>query len=352
MKNRWARAAIRPLQLVSLVLLSSAQALAGVEDGPLHRGHPDWMRPAFVDLESDLQRVRDESKTGSMVLFTTQGCTYCAEFVRASLGDPEIRRRVQDRFVAISLEIFDDTEMTDHLGNDLPIKEFAERHKAGMAPTLLFFGPDRTLIHRAIGYQSPQRFGRILDYLVGGHYKQTSFRDYLRQRESAPTAAGAAKAALPDDPLFSRPPYALARVPLAASEPMLVIFETAACDACRAFREDVLALPEVRRLLKQFEVVRLDAHDDKSPLIAPDGRPTTPAQWYAQEDFSRLPALLYVSETGQTAFKTDALVERQRMLNATGLVLDRAYEKGWSYQRYARNKAIERNRQAASQTED
>ena len=37
------------------------------------------------------------------------------------------------------------------------------------------------------------------------------------------------------------------------------------------------------------------------------------------------------------------------MLNATNLVLERAYEKGWHYQRFARTKAIERNRLAQEQ---
>lgn len=82
-------------------------------------------------------------------------------------------------------------------------------------------------------------------------------------------------------------------------------------------------------------------------VIGPDGRATPPSEWFEREGFGRLPALLYVNETGRSVFNTDAVVERQRMLNATGLVLDRAYEKGWSYQRYARTKAIERNRRRA-----
>ena len=57
-------------------------------------------------------------------------------------------------------------------------------------------------------------------------------------------------------------------------------------------------------------IARLDANDDETPVIGPDGRPTTPAQWFAREDFSRLPALLYVDEAGETVFRTDAVVER------------------------------------------
>ncbi len=329
--------------VLALIALLCGSVTAGIEDGPRHIAHPDWMTPGLVDLETDLEAVRAQGKTGVMVLFTTQGCTYCAEFIRTSLGDPATARRVQDNFVAIGLEIFDDVEMTDMAGDDLSIKRFAERHKAGMAPTLLFFGPDGDLMIRAIGYQTPERFGHILDYLIGGHHSKLSFRDYLAARRPAPIQDDARAAPLRDDPLFARPPYALSRADFPAAEPLLVIFEAPGCAACEAFHSDVLALPEVRQLLQRFEVVRLDASDVETPVVGPDGRPTTGAAWFAREEFSRLPALLYTDEAGKTVFKTDAVLERQRMLNACGLVLERAYEKGWSYQRFARSRALERN---------
>lgn len=112
--------------------------------------------------------------------------------------------------------------------------------------------------------------------------------------------------------------------PFPAAEPMLAIYKTPGCPACDAFQRDVLALAEVGELLRQFEVVRLDATDRTTPVIAPDGARTTPADWFASTDFSRLPALCNVSESGETVFKTDALVERQRMLDTTGLVLEPA----------------------------
>ncbi len=329
--------------LLAVLLAAGLPAVAGVEDGPRHIDHPAWMSPGLVDLQTDLETVRAQGKTGVMVLFTTQGCTYCAEFVRASLGDPATEKRVRDNFIAIGLEIFDDAEMTGPLGDDLPIKVFAERQKAGMAPTLLFFGTDGKLIYRAIGYQDPERFNRMLDYLVDGRHERQSFRDYLAGLAPAKVEAAAVGGVLQSDPLFENPPYALSRQDFPASEPLLVIFEAPACGDCTAYHRDVLALDEVRQLLQQFEVVRLDASDAHTPVIGPDGEATTPARWYAREGFSRLPALLYADESGKTVFKTDALVERQRMLNATGLVLERAYEKGWSYQRFARSKAIQRS---------
>jgi len=328
-----------------LVGLGTA-ALAGIEDGPRHAGHPDWMDPGIVDLEAELETVRDEGKTGVMVLFTTQGCTYCAEFINRSLGDPVLQRRVRDNFISIGLEIFDDADMTDHHGEEVSIKHFAVQQKAGMAPTLLFYGPDNDLIFRAVGYQSPERFGAILDYLIAGSHRDTSFRDYLGQVAASSATADAAYDVLRPDPLFTQPPYALARKPIAADRPLLVIFEQTGCGDCRRFHDEVLALAEVRSLLERFEVVRLDARDSETPVLAPDGRRTTPAAWFAAEGFSRVPALLFVDENGDAVLHNDAVTERQRMLNMSGLVLDKKYVDGWTYQRYARSKAIERNRQA------
>jgi thioredoxin-related protein len=75
----------------------------------------------------------------------------------------------------------------------------------------------------------------------------------------------------------------------------------------------------------------------------PNGHLTNPAAWYKSTDFSRLPALVFFDEKGRKVLETDALVKHQRMMNAINYVLERAYKKDWTYQRFSRNKAIERN---------
>jgi len=57
-----------------------------------------------------------------------------------------------------------------------------------------------------------------------------------------------------------------------------------------------------------------------------------------------VPALLFFDENGNGVLKTDALGLRQRMMHSLLCVVERAYEKGWTYQRLARSKGIERNR--------
>ena len=122
-----------------------------------------------------------------------------------------------------------------------------------------------------------------------------------------------------------------------------MIFEKTGCADCEDFHNDVLALEEVRERLGKFEVARLDADDDKSGVRLPNGKRATPAAWFRETNFTRVPALMFFDEKGNNVLETDALVRRQRMLNSVNFVLERAYEKDWTYQRFARSKGIERN---------
>jgi thioredoxin-related protein len=326
-----------------LALLAAGQAHANPEAGERHVGNPPWMEPVFVDLSAELDAARAEGKTGLFVLYTTAGCSYCAEFVKRSLEDPRLQMKLRDNFATVGLEIFDDVIMTGPDGEDLPIKQFAAQEKAGMAPTLLFYNLEGQRTLRAVGYQTPERFEMILDYLISGANATRTFRDYALHHTFADQRV---YTTLADDPMFMSPPYALARHQLAADRPMLVLFERTGCADCEAFHDEVLASPDVRDRLAGFDVVRLDATDDQTQVLRPDGSRSTPAAWFAEAGFSRLPAMLFVDEQGKTVYRNDAVTRRNRMLNMAGLVLEKKYLEGWSYQRYARSQAIARNQAA------
>jgi len=310
-----------------------------------HIEYPAWFsKSPFFDLQEELHKAKTGGKQGLMVLFTTEGCTYCGAFIEKSLGDPAIASIVKSNFASIGLEIFDDAEMTDPLGTSISVKHFAKREGAGYSPTLVFYGVDGKRTLRAVGYQSPQRFTALIDYVIAGHYSNESVAEYF-ERRTKKQSSRQDSAGLKQDAFFSKPPYALDRSRFAAKRPLMVLFEETVCSECDDFHTAVLALPEVRDLLQKFEIVRLDARDDKTPVLAPDGRRVTPASWFKQISFSRLPALVFYDEKGSEVLKTDALVKRQRMLNSLGFVLERAYEKGWTYQRFARSKSFARNLQ-------
>ncbi len=328
------------LVCLSLLALSGALAAKDFNDADItHISHPDWFEDdPFVDLESIRLNARSEGRQGVMVMFTTEGCSYCDVFVKRSLGNSDLASALQAQFASVGLEVFDDTEMTDPSGRFMSIKQFAKAEGAEYTPTLLFYGAGGERILRVVGYQSPERFGVILRYLAEERFRTESLRDYLAKRTQSESPA----APLKGDHLFMDPPYILDRSRFAAEKPLMVLFERPGCEECTAFHEDVLALPEIRALLEQFEIAQLDATDRKTPLLAPYGNKTTPADWFDETEFTRLPAMLFFDELGNEVQRTDALVLRQRMMNSLNFVLERAYEKGWSYQRFARSKGIER----------
>lgn len=334
------------LVALALVVCPIGSLLAATFDDSevFHIDYPGWFKESpFLDLAEDLHKARSTGKQGLMVLFTTEGCSYCEFFIRKSLGDPGLALIVQKHFDSVGMEIFDDSEMTDPRGAQVRVKHFAKRAGAAFSPTLLFYGDKGELTLRAVGYQSPERFRKMLYYLIGEHYRSESFRDYLRRQ--APTVTKTPiRGGLKADSLFSRPPYALDRRRFPAAQPLMVIFEKVGCKECGVFHDDVLANDEIRNTLKKFEIVRLDAADSGTRLVTPDGTKTTPTSWYDQTTFSRVPALLFFDEKGNEVLRIDTLVLHQRMMNSLNYVLERAYKNGWTYQRFARTKGIERNR--------
>lgn len=307
-------------------------------DGDIYQvAHPDWFLPHdFLDLQESLQDAIDNDKTGLMVFYTTEGCSYCALFIQESLGNPAIREKLQGRFDTIGLEIFDDTGMTTPNGDSLSVKAFAKREKAHMAPTLLFFDASGQQVFRAVGYQNPERFSAMIDYVADGHTAKISFANYLKK---ATTAANNSYSTLRDDALFSAPPFALDRSRVAANHPLLVVWESTGCTDCQQWHDEVISEPGIRQLMQQFEVVRLDANDASTPILRPDGGKTTPADWYSESGLSHLPAFLLFDGQGKEAIRVDALALQSRMSNMLNYMLDKAYEKDWTYQRFARSQA-------------
>jgi thioredoxin-related protein len=331
-------------------LLAGAPALQAAQKNEVfeestitHVDFPDWfINNPFLELNQDLADARASGKQGLMVLYTTEGCSYCALFIEKSLGDPAIQAMIRKHFNAVGLEIFNDANMVGPDGKESTVKDFAKREGVMFSPTILFYDADGNRVLRITGYQAPARFKTSLSYVTGKHYQSESLADYAKRVTQQP-ARPIATAPLRDDPLFSKPPFLLQRNIIPAQEPLLVVFEKADCEECDVFHDKVLTDKQVRNSLKNFEVVRLDNTDNKTIVVKPDGNRTTPAAWYKEEGFSRTPAMLFVSEQGQAAIKTDNLVLQQRMMNCINYMNERAYTRGWTYQQFARSKAIERH---------
>jgi len=335
----------RQILLVYLIILTPIEAsiAQAIDDREItHISYPNWFNESpFLDLSEDIGKSRLNGKKALMILFTSEGCSYCDAFIRLSLGNSKIATAVQKHFYSIGMEIFDDTEMKTPLGISMPVKKFAKSEGVGFSPTLLFYGNNGKRILRLVGYQSPKRFNKIINYVIDEHYRTKSFRDFIKHQEIK-VSPERLNIALIQDQLFSKPPYALDRRYFPATKPLMIIFEKKGCEECTNFHSSVLELKEIRGLLEKFEIVRLDADDVKTPVLAPNGKKITPANWYKKASLTRVPAILFYDEKGNEVLKTDSLVLRKRMRMSLSYILEKAYKKNWTYQRFARTKGIER----------
>lgn len=331
----------------SLLLLGSAAdvwagdtATEPFDDSAIESVHyPDWFKESFLVLSDDAADAEADGKRGLFLFFSTQGCSYCHLFIEKVLGDPALSARLRAHFDSIGLEIFSDAEITGFNGEETRVKTFALEQGVEFAPTLLFFDTDGQPLLRLTGYYGPDQFARALDYLTTDADSGLSWREY---RAAAQEDAGGSTWSLRADPLFAEPPFALDRTQVEAERPLLVLFEGADCVRCERFHDEVLGDAATRDRLAAFDVVRLDAGDASTPVLTPDGRRTTPSDWYRAFAFTQLPALVFFSEAGDPVLETDALVLKSRMNNSIGFVNQRAYEKGWNYQRFARSQALKK----------
>jgi thioredoxin-related protein len=329
------------VMLACLPPAAAAAREAPFDDSEIARAEaPDWFKKSFLDLREDLAEARAAGKRGLMVLFGTEGCAYCKAFIERTLADPAIASTVRANFDTLQLDIFDDSGMNDLQGQAMPVKDFARREGAAFSPTLVFYGLDGRRIFRAVGYQPPDRFRRVLDYVVGGHHRAMSFPDYLR-RGASTAPADRHRQALVHDALFERAPSSLDRRQ-PARKPLLVLFERGGCAPCRELHGYVLRDPEVRALLPLFQAVQFDAGDATSPLLTPDGRSNTATKWAKELGLAELPAMVFFDEAGREVLRIDAVVYRQRMARALQYVLDKAYLRGIHFQRYTREKTLQR----------
>ena len=307
------------------------------DDASVRAKYPAWFKTSFYDLPEDLIEAREAGKQGIMLFISAERCSYCKAFMDTSLKDPQLQQRLRTNFDVIGMDIFDDSEMVALNGKEYRIKQFVLAARASNTPTLMFFGKNGQLLARVVGYYPPKRFALLLDFLESKAYEKQHFRDYLAQHRQPEQGT----APITRDTLFEAPPYMLDRTAVSADHPLMVVFENAGCEACQRFHRRVLSDKSIRRLLREFNLVQLDANEKGQKLVTPGGAAITPKAWYRELDLSYLPAVLFFDEEGNEIVRLDSEILRFRMEGTLQMVLDGVAENDAQLQRWRRAKVIE-----------
>lgn len=295
--------------------------------------YPHWFKSSFFNIQEDLDEARQAGKRGVIIFFSQNSCNHCQALIEATFKDKQVSKRLRKKYDVVGMDIFSDLEVTDLEGGQIPVKTYVNKYRANLTPTLLFYGVEKKLLLKIIGFYPPKKFLQVLDYLEGGHYKNLKLSQYLKKQSVVDSSA---KGLIPD-PLLAKSP-----INLSASKKshILVIFEMSRCKACARFHQRVLKFPQVRKKIPWFTAVQLDATDEKTPIVTPSGKRTTAAKWYEALQLNYDVAIVYFDKNGKEVFRSDAETGKHRMSFTMDYVNAKGYQQEIQVQRWRRQQYL------------
>ena len=289
---------------------------------------PDWFKVSFLDLQEDLDEVVKHGKQGLIVYFGQKRCAYCKAHLENNWGQKDILAYTQKHFDVIHINILGQKEVVGLDGNDYTEKEFAIAYETNFTPSLAFYNREGKLVLRLVGYRPPYQFRAALEYVADAHYHQEDFADYMARAEEAFSFG---KDTLNTHDTFMPPPFALDRSRFPADRPLLVSFERRNCHACDVLHAEPLSDPRINQLLQQLDVVQLDMRAD-TPVLTPDGKRLTAAQWAKELQLDYAPTLVWFDEHGKEIIRIDSVVWFFRLQNVLNYVNSKGYRQFPTFQ--------------------
>src|SRR5258708_617839 len=114
--------------------------------------------------------------------------------------------KARKNFLAVSLNIWGDREVTWTDGKKFSEKGLAAFMKIQFTPTLVFSDERGGIVARLNGYYPPHRFEAVLDWVAGRRERKIALAEYLRTAVREPAGEQ-----LHNEPFFLKPPYDLRR---------------------------------------------------------------------------------------------------------------------------------------------
>jgi len=292
---------------------------------------PSWFSLSLLDFKDEIPEAARQGKR-VLVYFGQDGCPYCKALMKANFGPGPIADKTKKHFVAIAINIWGDADVTWIDGRRTSEKALARELGVQFTPTLLFFETDGSLLLRVNGYQPPERFTHLLDWVIERRDREFSLAEYLAAQLKEP-ALPAARAARP---YLMRDPSQLARA--GRGRPLAVLFESPSCRACIEMHDEAFARPALRRLLGRVDVARL-LPGEPARLVTPDGRRTDARSWARELKIDLHPTVVFFDAQGREVFRFDGYLRPFHVESAFDYVASSAYRREPQFQRYVQARA-------------
>lgn len=322
------------LSISTPLLANDDSASKGEFLGAKETVYPDWFKTSFLELEEDVAEATEAGKR-LMLLFHQDNCPYCNAFVERNLSQKDIEATMQEHFDVVEFNMWGDREVASVGGQTYTEKTFAEALKVQFTPTILFLDEDGKLALRINGYQDPDRFRLVLDYVQNKREKTMSFEDYVSEHAKDSSAES-----IPDRDYFTGPVTELAARPGKDTKPLLLFFEQGSCRNCETLHDEVLVKEESLELLKEFDVYQVDMWG-RDEFKTPDGETVTGRQWSKQLGVNYAPTLILYAADGTEVIRSEAWFKTFHTQSILDYVVSEDWREEGSFQRYLSARADE-----------
>ncbi len=309
------------IKLCFLSLLFASQAIYAAETGKVTGGIsyeiPNWFKQSFLEIADDVEEAADADKH-VLLFFHLNDCPYCNRMLSENFAHDPIKSQIQQNFDSIAINIRGDREIA--MSEDLNTTErvLANYLKIQYTPTIIFLNHDNKTILRLNGYRSPEALKQALDFVQSKAYLNSSFSDYKRSHMQYGQYQ------------FIQDPLIKSASDLSALQgPVALLFEDDDCNECSHFHQKMMQRPEIRDLLKQLTLIRLDAKSDQ-PITGFDGKPTTPAKLAADLAMTYRPGLVLFDE-GKEVSRVESMLYPFHFGNVIRMALDNNHLEFASY---------------------
>jgi len=323
---------------IAAMALLGAAARAAPARAPVASPHaidiPRWFTESFLDFPDE---VAEAARAGKRVLvyFGQDGCPYCKALMQASFGTSPAAQRItaktRQHFVAIAINLWGDREVQWLDGTRGTEKQLAAKLAVQFTPTLFFLETDGRVVLRLDGYQPPERFGPIVDWVADRHDRRESLAEYLARLDTSTPATPA-----PRGDYLMRDPSALTR--RAGGKPLAVLFESDRCAPCGELHGDAFRRPTLKPLLARFDIARL-VPGRPSRLTAPGGA-VVDAQAFARDlRITLYPTVVFFDPGGREVFRFDGYMRPFHVESAFDYVASGEYRREPQFQRFVQARA-------------
>ncbi len=296
--------------------------------GGQHFKTPEWFKMSFLDITEDAKEAQSKGKH-LMVFLDLDGCPYCAKMMKESfIAKNKTSDFIKKHFDVIKTNIRGVREITWDDNTVFSEKEFAKKMKVYFTPTIIFFDGDKNIVAKVDGYRSKENFRYILDYVNGKYYKKMQLAQFVEKKKNKTLYK------LTPNKLFAHITD-LSSI----STPLAVILEDGSCTQCDYLHNVTFKNKNVKKELKKFTVVRLDASSDK-PIVDVNGDKITPKELAMKMHITYRPAIL-LYDNKKLILRIDALLYSYHLKERLRFVSGKYYKEYASYHKYSRKREKE-----------